>query len=126
LLDQANYESVIVLLTKHGADRVAHLLAAAITPWRCCTQSHPASGTALPDFAKDAKPWSPRTSRRGLTSRTSSRINYDVPQHPEDYIHRIGCTGRAEAKGDAFTLMVAAIRNTSRPSNVLSARKFPG
>ncbi len=34
-------------------------------------------------------------------------INYDVPQHPEDYVHRIGRTGRAEAKGDAFTLMVA-------------------
>jgi ATP-dependent RNA helicase RhlE len=34
-------------------------------------------------------------------------INYDVPQHPEDYIHRIGRTGRAESSGDAFTLMVA-------------------
>ena len=34
-------------------------------------------------------------------------INYDVPQHPEDYVHRIGRTGRAEATGDAFTLMVA-------------------
>jgi ATP-dependent RNA helicase RhlE len=34
-------------------------------------------------------------------------INFDVPQHPEDYIHRIGRTGRAEATGDAFTLMVA-------------------
>jgi ATP-dependent RNA helicase RhlE len=34
-------------------------------------------------------------------------INYDVPQHPEDYVHRIGRTGRAEASGDAFTLMVA-------------------
>jgi ATP-dependent RNA helicase RhlE len=34
-------------------------------------------------------------------------INYDVPQHPEDYIHRIGRTGRAEASGDAFTIMVA-------------------
>ena len=34
-------------------------------------------------------------------------INYDVPQHPEDYIHRIGRTGRMEATGDAFTLMVA-------------------
>jgi ATP-dependent RNA helicase RhlE len=34
-------------------------------------------------------------------------INYDVPQHPEDYIHRIGRTGRMEAQGDAFTLMVA-------------------
>jgi len=35
-------------------------------------------------------------------------VNYDVPQHPEDYIHRIGRTGRAEAAGDALTLMVAA------------------
>jgi ATP-dependent RNA helicase RhlE len=29
-----------------------------------------------------------------------------VPHHPEDYVHRIGRTGRAEASGDAFTLMV--------------------
>ncbi len=34
-------------------------------------------------------------------------INFDVPQHPEDYVHRIGRTGRAQAAGDAFTLMVA-------------------
>jgi ATP-dependent RNA helicase RhlE len=34
-------------------------------------------------------------------------INYDVPQHPEDYVHRIGRTGRAQSSGDAFTLMVA-------------------
>jgi ATP-dependent RNA helicase RhlE len=34
-------------------------------------------------------------------------VNYDVPQHPEDYIHRIGRTGRAEATGDAFTIMIA-------------------
>jgi len=34
-------------------------------------------------------------------------INYDVPQHPEDYVHRIGRTGRAQATGDAITLMIA-------------------
>lgn len=34
-------------------------------------------------------------------------INYDVPQHPEDYVHRIGRTGRAETTGDAFTLYSA-------------------
>ena len=45
---------------------------------------------------------------RGLDiADVSHVINYDVPQHPEDYIHRIGRTGRAEATGDAFTLMVA-------------------
>ena len=32
-------------------------------------------------------------------------INYDVPQHPEDYVHRIGRTGRAQQVGDAFTIM---------------------
>jgi len=32
-------------------------------------------------------------------------INYDVPMHPEDYVHRIGRTGRADAVGEAFTLV---------------------
>ena len=37
---------------------------------------------------------------RGLDiADVSHVINYDVPQHPEDYIHRIGRTGRAEADG---------------------------
>jgi ATP-dependent RNA helicase RhlE len=32
-------------------------------------------------------------------------INYDVPDHPETYVHRIGRTARAEAEGDAITLV---------------------
>ena len=32
-------------------------------------------------------------------------INFDVPAYPEDYIHRIGRTGRAEATGDAITFV---------------------
>ena len=32
-------------------------------------------------------------------------VNYDVPQTPEDYVHRLGRGGRAEPMGDAFTLM---------------------
>ena len=32
-------------------------------------------------------------------------INYDVPSTAEDYVHRIGRTGRAQAVGDAFTLV---------------------
>ena len=32
-------------------------------------------------------------------------INYDIPSTPDDYIHRIGRTARAEATGDAFTLL---------------------
>ena len=32
-------------------------------------------------------------------------INYDIPQNPEDYIHRIGRTARAGAKGSALTFL---------------------
>src|SRR4029079_17241981 len=32
-------------------------------------------------------------------------INFDVPAVPEDYIHRVGRTARAEATGDAFTFV---------------------
>lgn len=32
-------------------------------------------------------------------------VNFDVPLVPEDYIHRVGRTGRAELTGDAFTLV---------------------
>src|SRR5262249_20695826 len=32
-------------------------------------------------------------------------INFDVPRTPEDYVHRIGRTGRMEASGDALTLV---------------------
>jgi superfamily II DNA/RNA helicase len=31
-------------------------------------------------------------------------INYDLPYNAEDYVHRIGRTGRAGAKGDAISL----------------------
>ncbi|MBV9080992.1 MAG: DEAD/DEAH box helicase [Elusimicrobia bacterium] len=42
---------------------------------------------------------------RGIDIKDISHvINFDVPHHPEDYVHRIGRTGRAEANGDAFTL----------------------
>ena len=36
---------------------------------------------------------------------TAHVVNYDVPQTPEDYVHRLGRTGRGEPVGDAFTLM---------------------
>ena len=42
---------------------------------------------------------------RGLDiSNVTHVINYDVPQHSEDYVHRIGRTGRARTEGESFTL----------------------
>lgn len=44
---------------------------------------------------------------RGLDVSTISHvINYDIPAHVDDYVHRIGRTGRAAKEGDAFTLIV--------------------
>jgi ATP-dependent RNA helicase RhlE len=43
---------------------------------------------------------------RGLDiAGVSHVINYDVPENAEDYVHRIGRTGRAHHSGDAFTLV---------------------
>jgi ATP-dependent RNA helicase DeaD len=38
-------------------------------------------------------------------------INYDLPQTPEDYIHRIGRTGRAGAKGNAISILTPEDRS---------------
>ncbi len=46
---------------------------------------------------------------RGLDIKGVSHVfNYDAPWHPDDYIHRIGRTGRAGAKGIAITLATPA------------------
>jgi superfamily II DNA/RNA helicase len=45
---------------------------------------------------------------RGLDIKGVSHVfNYDVPWHPDDYVHRIGRTGRAGATGKAFTLVTS-------------------
>ena len=36
-------------------------------------------------------------------------VNYDVPMQAEDYVHRIGRTGRAQATGSAYTLVTPPI-----------------
>ena len=45
-------------------------------------------------------------------------FNFDVPFNAEDYVHRIGRTGRAAAQGDAFTFMapdeIATVRLIER------------
>jgi ATP-dependent RNA helicase RhlE len=59
---------------------------------------------------------------RGLDiANVSHVVNYDVPQHPEDYVHRIGRTGRAEHAGDAFTIMVA-----EDSTHVMAIERFIG
>jgi ATP-dependent RNA helicase RhlE len=113
LLDQVQYDSVIIFCrTKHRADRIAGLLkknnhAVAVLH---SNRTQREREQALHGFREGRFEVLVATdiAARGLDiADVSHVINYDVPQHPEDYIHRIGRTGRAEATGDAFTLMVA-------------------
>ncbi|HNQ88435.1 MAG TPA: DEAD/DEAH box helicase [Verrucomicrobiota bacterium] len=113
LLRRLNYDSVIVFCrTKHGADRVSQVLkrsqhaVAVLHSNRTQTEREEAlrgfrAGRYEVLVATDI-------AARGLDIQGVSHvINYDVPQHPEDYVHRIGRTGRAQASGDALTLTVA-------------------
>ena len=46
-------------------------------------------------------------------------FNYDYPNNSEDYVHRIGRTGRAGSKGTAITLFTADSKSNSRvPSSL--------
>lgn len=69
---------------------------------------------------------------RGLDiDRVSHVINYDIPDTPDTYIHRIGRTGRAERSGDAFTLVTpedtAMVRQIERVLGAALERRFlPG
>ncbi|MEW5880870.1 MAG: DEAD/DEAH box helicase [Pseudomonadota bacterium] len=51
-------------------------------------------------------------------------INYDVPFNPEDYVHRIGRTGRAGAKGLAIMLMTGADERNVQAIERLTKQKF--
>ena len=113
LLNGVNYDSVIVFCrTKHGADRIAGLLkrnnhAVAVLH---SNRTQREREQALLGFREGRYEVLVATdiASRGLDiADVSHVVNYDVPQHPEDYIHRIGRTGRAEASGDALTLMAA-------------------
>ena len=48
-------------------------------------------------------------------------INYDFPNNTEDYVHRIGRTGRAGAKGVAVTLFTAD--NSGRARDLVAILK---
>ncbi len=111
LLQGKVHDSVLVFSrTKHGADRVerdlskAGISAAAMHADK--TQGQRIK--ALEDFraGKIRVLVATDIAQRGLDiSGISHVVNFDVPQAPEDYVHRIGRTGRAATTGDAYTFM---------------------
>ncbi len=110
-LEKEKMGSVLVFSrTKHGADKICKRLerkgvnAVAIHSNR--TQSQ--RDRALDGFRKGTTRVLVATdiAARGIdVDGISHVINYDIPHQPEDYIHRIGRTGRAGAVGDAITFI---------------------
>ena len=124
LLSNNVSESVLVFTrTKHGADRVVRdLERSGISAGAMhADKSQQQRMQALEDVRKGKRRGLVATdiAQRGLDINGITHvINYDVPQQAEDYVHRIGRTGRAAATGDAYTLMsgdeIAMVRTIER------------
>ena len=114
LLEKLDYHSVLIFTrTKIGADTISR--------WLNETNHGPIGvlhsdrkqkerDTSLADFKSGKIEILVATDivARGIdVSGVSHVINYDIPLHPEDYVHRIGRTGRAQRSGDAVTILTA-------------------
>lgn len=63
---------------------------------------------------------------RGLDVKGVSHVfNFDTPWHPDDYVHRIGRTGRAGATGRAFTLVAPEDQEAIENVEKLTGMKIP-
>jgi ATP-dependent RNA helicase RhlE len=111
LLERERFERVLVFTrTRRGAERLSHILSARdhsvnrIHADRTQSQREAAlrgfrDGRTRVLVATDI-------AARGLdVDAVSHVINYDVPSAPEDYVHRIGRTGRAGNQGRAITIV---------------------
>ncbi len=111
LLKRTNFDSVLIFCrTKHGADKIASKLKASrhAVAVLHSNRTQRERIEALEGFKSGKYEVMVATdiAARGLDVEGISHVvNYDVPQHPEDYVHRIGRTGRAQSVGDAFTLI---------------------
>jgi ATP-dependent RNA helicase RhlE len=111
LLDQTDFKSVLIFCrTRMGADRIAARLVQKghSVGVMHSDRSQRERVEALDAFKSGKIEVLVATdiAARGLDiAGVSHVINYDVPENAEDYVHRIGRTGRAHNTGDAFTLV---------------------
>jgi len=112
LAEEKIAQALVFTRTKHGADRLAKQLqqdgiaAVAIHGNR----SQPQRTRALADFKAGAARILVATdiAARGLDiDQLPHVINFELPNVPEDYVHRIGRTGRAGSTGEAISLVSA-------------------
>ena len=96
--------------TRRGADRISHILKARNHSVNRihADRSQSQRETALREFRNGETRVLVATdiAARGLdVDAVSHVINYDVPTAPEDYVHRVGRTGRAGNQGKAITIV---------------------
>ncbi|MGZ8843331.1 MAG: helicase-related protein, partial [Pyrinomonadaceae bacterium] len=105
------FERVLVFTrTRRGAERLSHILKARDHSVNRihADRSQPQREAALREFGDGRARVLVATdiAARGLdVDLVSHVINYDVPAAPEDYVHRVGRTGRAGNQGKAITIV---------------------
>ncbi|HEY6565129.1 MAG TPA: DEAD/DEAH box helicase, partial [Pirellulaceae bacterium] len=109
LEEQRSERSLVFTRTKHGADRLAKCLVKAgiATAAMHGNKNQNQRTRILEAFRSGTVPILIATdvAARGIDVEAISHVvNFDLPQEPETYIHRIGRTGRAGATGIAITL----------------------
>ncbi len=131
LLERTDFDSVLVFSrTKHGADKIARKLKAANHSVAVlhANRSQNQRLEALAGFKSGKYEVMVATdiAARGIdVAGVSHVINYDVPEKPEDYVHRIGRTGRAQAVGDAFTIVTPENEQDIRDIQRFIGAKIP-
>jgi ATP-dependent RNA helicase RhlE len=123
LRDPAMDMVLVFTRTKHGADRIARKLEqdGVRTATLHSNRSQNQRLRALNDFKSGAVRVLVATdiAARGIdVDGISHVVNFDFPMHAEDYVHRIGRTGRAQAIGDAISFVTpedhGALRSLER------------
>ena len=131
LLKTESPSSVLVFSrTKHGANKIVRLLdKAGVTAEAIhSNKSQTARQRALSNFKKGHTPVLVATdiAARGIdVDELSYVINFDIPNIPETYIHRIGRTGRAGLSGIAVSFCDAEERPFLRDIQKLIGQKIP-
>jgi ATP-dependent RNA helicase RhlE len=132
LLRDPGMDMVLVFSrTKHGADKVARRLEQARinTATLHSNRSQSQRLRALKDFKSGTVRVLVATdiAARGIdVDGISHVVNYDFPMHSEDYVHRIGRTGRAHAVGDAISFVTPEDRGALRSLERFMRRQAEG
>ncbi len=129
-LEAEKMESVLVFSrTKHGADKISHRLGrkgiSSVALHSNRTQGQ--RQRALEGFKQGRFRVLVATdiAARGIdVDGISHVINYDVPHHAKDYVHRIGRTGRMGAAGDAITFVADDERKHMNSIEKFTGQKF--